>query len=362
MTSGPYYRSLDNWTNYWTGWNWTNLNSYSLDRKWYRQPKEQQWEGAPLPFVMETSKLTSVWGYVSLPNLRSFRPLFDFWDGDSVLKSQIATNRAYDKFKEKMWTTASVATTLAEWEQSCSMIAKRASQLTTFVKSLKRGRFGDAAAALQTSLFDKRRPRRDKHWADLFLELHFGWEPLVKDIGAAIEVLQGPPPPDHVRARGKYREETFVDPGGSSPLRKQNYTFTTEFGALIRVENPNLALANQMGFINPLSVAWELVPFSFVVDWFYPVGGFLQSFTDFCGMSVLSPRTTYRCLGECEYRFRSGPWPWEVADVGGFTISAFALQRTLEKPYMRPVFNEIKPPSLARAATQISLLIQQLHR
>jgi hypothetical protein len=60
----------------------------------------------------------------------------------------------------------------------------------------------------------------------------------------------------------------------------------------VRVDNPNLHLAQQLGFINPLSVAWELVPFSFVVDWFGNVGQVLASFSDFAGLSQVNPRTT----------------------------------------------------------------------
>jgi hypothetical protein len=41
--------------------------------------------------------------------------------------------------------------------------------------------------------------------------------------------------------------------------------------------NPALASLAQAGITNPLEVAWELVPFSFVADWFFPVGAYLGS-------------------------------------------------------------------------------------
>jgi len=43
------------------------------------------------------------------------------------------------------------------------------------------------------------------------------------------------------------------------------------------VENPLIRTLDQVGLTNPLSVAWELVPFSFVVDWFIPVGNFIDN-------------------------------------------------------------------------------------
>jgi hypothetical protein len=36
-----------------------------------------------------------------------------------------------------------------------------------------------------------------------------------------------------------------------------------------------LATASEIGLTNPAEVAWELVPFSFVVDWAIPIGTFL---------------------------------------------------------------------------------------
>jgi hypothetical protein len=63
-------------------------------------------------------------------------------------------------------------------------------------------------------------------------------------------------------------------------------------GAEFTVNNPNTLLMNQMGFINPASIAWEAVPFSFVVDWFANVGQVLNSATDFVGLSMKNPFTT----------------------------------------------------------------------
>jgi hypothetical protein len=36
-------------------------------------------------------------------------------------------------------------------------------------------------------------------------------------------------------------------------------------------------VSRSLGLLDPLSVAWEILPWSFVVDWFYPVGTFLDN-------------------------------------------------------------------------------------
>lgn len=82
---------------------------------------------------------------------------------------------------------------------------------------------------------------------------------------------------------GRIRYQDRVD-------RTDNYR--TQLLATVYIDNPNLALANQLGFVNPATVAWELVPFSFLVDWFVPVGRFLSTWTDFAGYQFLEPTTT----------------------------------------------------------------------
>lgn len=39
----------------------------------------------------------------------------------------------------------------------------------------------------------------------------------------------------------------------------------------------SLDMPARFGLVNPLEVAWELLPFSFVADWFLPIGGYLNA-------------------------------------------------------------------------------------
>lgn len=45
----------------------------------------------------------------------------------------------------------------------------------------------------------------------------------------------------------------------------------------------SLSTLQQLGVTNPLLLAWELVPYSFIADWFIPVGDYLQSLDRFLG-------------------------------------------------------------------------------
>jgi hypothetical protein len=51
-----------------------------------------------------------------------------------------------------------------------------------------------------------------------------------------------------------------------------------------RLSNPSLAQLNGTGLLNPALLYWELMPYSFVVDWFIPVGDVLASLTAGLGL------------------------------------------------------------------------------
>jgi hypothetical protein len=49
--------------------------------------------------------------------------------------------------------------------------------------------------------------------------------------------------------------------------------------------NTGSYLLESAGLVNPLSIAWELLPWSFVVDWFIPVGNTLEAMTAGYGLN-----------------------------------------------------------------------------
>jgi hypothetical protein len=255
---------------------------------------------------------------------------------------------------------------LAEYNQSVGMVVNRATQLFRFTKKLNRFDFVGAGKELGLGKVPKGVRRKSKALANNWLEYHFGWEPLVKDIGAAVEQLQSPGPKDKKIVAKATLHDQFTDhPAGSSPLwTDDKYTMKTRISARISVSNPNLYLANQMGFVNPLSVAWELVPFSFVVDWFGNVGDVLSSMTDFVGLDVQSAQWTY--LSD-NFRKRWSPYARGFDDLpapfGATYRSVYVVRRTgAALPGPTLAIKPFRGFSPARGATAISLLLQQMRR
>lgn len=208
--------------------------------------------------------------------------------------------KVYNAFKEEVGKNVQAGVALAEGRQAMDMIVKRLSQLTNFANNLRRGRFLDAAKDISYNLSLRHKKKLEKsyvkgnakNFADNYLEFHFGWSPLMGDIHDAAEVLSEPILPHSIKVKRGAYFNTYTslnsDNGNDRTWGGDKYSTyqAITLRANVEVSNPNLALAQQCGLVNPLTIAWELVPFSFVVDWFVNVGDFLNTFTDFAGVSL----------------------------------------------------------------------------
>lgn len=192
-------------------------------------------------------------------------------------------NAAYARFRGKVYEgSACLGVTMASAKQSAEMIRTRYGQLNSYA----------AAADVLTSTFGKlSRAEKIKRASGLHLEIIFGWTPLLEDVHAATTTLiQKGVPPVFVNASHTSlvsRKESVRDSGGwlSYELEDQG-TLKVKIGAQLVIENPNLWLAERAGLLNPATVAWDLVPWSFVVNMFMNTGQLVQSLTDFSGLSV----------------------------------------------------------------------------
>lgn len=204
-------------------------------------------------------------------------------------------NACYNKFKEKCQEQANLALNLAERKQAVNMMANRALQLVRFTRALRKLKFRDAATelGLHRDAYPKGVRANSKAFGSNYLEFHFGWSPLVADIGKAVDILLDTPLDRRVRAGARASE--YHIRAGNPPWWSTDYRVRehrVQMIADVRVTNPNALLASQLGFVNPAMIAWELVPFSFVVDWFANVGDVLSSYTDFTGLELIQPMTT----------------------------------------------------------------------
>ncbi len=323
-------------------------------------------------------------------------------------------NAVYAKFKEALGEHVESGVALAEGKQALDMIENRARQFFAFGNALRRGRFGEAANHLGFSLTKnqekrmrrnprtfrftrnpltgKRLPKRPKPvtftdqdhvYANLYLEFHFGWSPLLSDIHDAAEVLSSPLASHVIKARQRktYTSPTTVNTDNGVDKSSVSMNIIVDQTITLRaravVVNPNLGALQQAGLANPLSVAWELVPFSFVADWFVNFGDFLGSLTDFAGFSLENPyRTIFSRYREtrvsvADYNYTNPTWsgPPNYYTFQRYTVTTSYVK---EAVYVKRIVGPFPGPTLKirdpwilsprRALAGISLLIQQSSR
>lgn len=122
-----------------------------------------------------------------------------------------------------------------------------------------------------------------KQWANKWLEYQYGWKPLVQDLyGAAQEVNRVLP--SHLRivkqAHHAYNLGIVISPGRigfGREIRSEYYNNRVRFDTKWQIKPSVLTTLGNFGSLNPVSMAWELLPYSFVVDWMIDIGGYLRN-------------------------------------------------------------------------------------
>lgn len=184
---------------------------------------------------------------------------------------------------------------LAEGNETLHMIADTAHRIDKSIRALRHGNVAGAARTLLEGTGRKPlRPyssmkdlsnRSEKAFYSHWLELQYGWLPLLSDVesGAqflAHKVLDLPVMRTSV-SRRKEIPIAWVYEYDSVPGEKKSIASSgakSHFRRLTvyhKAQAPSLA--QQLGLLDPLSVAWEKLPWSFVVDWFIPIGQWLNA-------------------------------------------------------------------------------------
>lgn len=203
-------------------------------------------------------------------------------------------SRSYAKFRRKLYQgSASLGVTLGSYKQSREMIVKRFNTLRSFATSvLSRRTIQDALRA------GRKLSPRDA--SSLHLEVVFGWVPLLEDIHkAATTVIQTAPAYEWVKssARSNQTFSKFVSNNYGEGKTFAEFNVKHTRGAEVVVSNPNVWLAERAGLLNPVSVAWDIVPWSFVVNMFLNTGQLVNTITDFAGLDILNGYTTKSARG-----------------------------------------------------------------
>ncbi len=202
--------------------------------------------------------------YLSFPSEVSFG-----LSSNDVLK---ALNGLISEAKGHSW---NMAVDLAQGRQTVGMAVNALGSFGRSIMALKHGDFATAARQLGVSPKPTRLKTTDV--SGRWLELQYGWLPTLSSVyeaSKAYEAITNGPRIAKFKASISKFQVIDHSPSPGVCFAKQKYrlsrTYTLE-------QSEDLSEQRSLGLYDPLSVAWELVPYSFVVDWFVPIGTYLSN-------------------------------------------------------------------------------------
>jgi hypothetical protein len=229
------------------------------------------------------------------------------WEREIDSLEHIALRRHYSNLARKK---VDLAVALGEGLKTVNSIASAAKRIADTVLSLKKG---NVVAA-----FRKLFPTSPKEVANDFLAWKYGLKPLMSDLSGAAEhlaefVLRTAPFKSNGHAKNRYEKTSTIVLGSFSPIGSSGVyevrkaTIRVKFGSHFGFSSQLKRQAASLGFTNPANVAWELLPFSFVADWFIPIGDFLSNLSSLHGLTLKESYKTITIREEVDrYTFLNG--------------------------------------------------------
>lgn len=280
-----------------------NPNYLSLQRSHARLPDQsfsfqehRSDEGGSMR--IETSQLQP-WGarFRRIEEIPANRPNNFYFAADTRTLVTLAqlNARLLEKQRGSQW---NAPVFFAEGRKTADMVVNRAAHLVGLVRALRRGdanRFFDGLrSAVEGSERRRAVNRFNRHYgrrpsqaaANMWLEYAYGWTPFMGDVQSATNTLMDMAERSDLltgttRARVRMRSPRT---DAYAPDSWHTYARLSLQGSFLdhsrngvwRWEPLPGSIPARLGLTNPLVVMWELLPLSFVADWFLPIGDYLS--------------------------------------------------------------------------------------
>lgn len=191
------------------------------------------------------------------------------------------------------------------------------------------------------------------------LMVQYGIRPLMSDVVGAAELFAQKVTPEaaadlRTSSTVFINEKQAATASGSLAFPEEfwNGSFSAITTGSVRVSckiqytrgNETLHTLSQLGLTNPALVVWEAVPWSFVIDWFLPVGNWISSLDATLGLSFKSG-----CIStQREYTHARSQ------AVAGYVVTSNSVT-TKERQFTREILSGFPSPSLPSFKNPASL-------
>lgn len=330
----------------------------------------------PNPYTMAVSD--RVRGYLVLQDRRApksppgaFEPR-DPWGGSPPTYDPSNDYKVIEKLRRKAYGSGfNPAVFTAEGRQAFNMITSTSTMLRLGIGSLIRADWRGVAAAWSIEPSNRLRkvvtdPRRSL--SNKWLELQYGWRPLVSDMEDAAQWLASAVNGsahygNSITARRDFAvfEEKAIGQYDAVAWRKRLTIFSVQY-KIYAVRKSPVFLPS---LATVASVAWEKLPWSFVADWVVPIGSYIsacRTASDLKGTVVktVTSRTFNTEYGIGQHYILSGM----LTPAGGPSYKYTKCVRTVSSELQPPtplggIATDLTFLSWKRAANAVALLAQR---
>lgn len=248
---------------------------------------ESRWRHAPVDTYTGSGanrRLTRNWTTGSCPTFQPDDALINGCDYQSLL-------RMYSEIPQ---VTANLALLYAERKKTVESIALALGGIIKCIREVRKGKVPEL-------IMNRGQLRTRKKYSGAWLNYTYGIKPFVQDLHA----LANSDLPQVIFISGKSRIEQLK--------LSENYRINTRYGVKhkfgLSLRDPITATLAGAGLTNPALIAWEITPFSFMVDWLLPVGPYLEMLTSTQGYNKHS--------GSITRYWGSEGYAWSPVNSGG---------------------------------------------
>lgn len=237
-------------------------------------------------------------------------------------------NRALAKLSERTRGSLDLAIDLLEGRQTARML-RNAARLQSYILSFS--------------------PRR---WASKWLEYQYGWRPLASSVYQGARLLTSPRNEGIASFSARESETLYgrVSNTSNGIVTSCDSVLFKRFQVVVKLDfsGGTLETLSQMSSLNPASIAWELLPYSFVADWFVNIGGYLRTM-ETALLQDLQFKYGYMTTGSLridDYRKsgsqKTGPSSYTTISGGQNIHRRTTKSRTKLSSYPTPLFPSLK--------------------
>jgi len=251
---------------------------------------------------------------------------------------------------------------IGETTKAVNMIAAPFSLLLQAYTAAKQGNWPKVTSLLGSP----RKWYNGRYIADLWLQYQYGWKPLMADVHNGVNILIDALGSDQNTlkvVRNVSDSDTWEpDSGGGIFSDKWKIKVKVQVGLTADITSAALSTLDALGVLNPLAIAWELTPFSFVVDWFIPVGNVLESLSATAGLAFRDGYISYVTECHCVTKRNDNGIPsgWSIVDHGELIRENKQFDRVALTSFPLPALHMAQNPFSTPQAINALALLRQL--